>query len=1085
MGLIVTILNVTPALPRTTPESKPDQGPPLSGSRLLTPPTPSTATGRVLPPSYIPLPPLSAATLGPLSASDGETPPSPFFQFFTAPNSPLVETPPVSFPGSVSASPPRELPSLHRTDAMIPNTPLVSTPPISAQIPGSSSSNAPIDGSLSPLEDELDPPVDEDALTPLERIYIFSQSKAPFRRIHIIHALPSRLEQITPQEAMEFVLPLLNPLAVDEDEQVQEALAAELIPIMWWFLTHAHVVSDGPVGLQLAADGVPILSVQTFTPILGTLLLSSNGTVRGAARYAVVHIICEIQKISAREADPLGNSDDDNLPYVGTFGPEERTLFEQELFQQIIIGMSKLDAQELEDDDDDDFHSLASFEDEAPAQPVHMRPLNDGDEYFPIIGPAASTLSLTRSSAAEIPSVAVVPSFAQMNSSTPAHYSPSSLSHSKIQSWPPAPMTLDQHDETDSEENTPAFGRLSSMSLIGAIAAAGSLPSDIENSFVEVVEIACSDPMYWVRREASFAIGALAKSVPERIINDFLLPLFGRLRQDHVWHVRHSSLFALPAILSRLPCETRREVALKAIIPLSTDEISSVRTGTLEALGEVIHTFHDTEAGPPSELVRLFLGRGGDKDIRSGQMNPLARVASGSVSGHTALESFFEDPARPLICAFNFPAVALTLGRDRWPEIRGVYLDLAANEGIKVRQTLAASLGEMAKIIGEENAKLDLLKVWWRYFQSSDVEVRGKAVECVVSFIKNIGGGQDAVDLVDGLVEAWEKGLLVSWRERNLLASYLLEFATLIGDLNPGVFRKLLLRALEDTVSAIRETTVALLPQLMSKFSDRHDVLSDIKSDISSFRDSGLYRRRMTFVACQQALCLPNSLTPGTNDLAAEAPSITPADGFWQMLLPLATDPVIGVRVCLSRFLGMFYDARTRLSDDVHLSTAFLDIVRPLAEDSRAEVRSYLPERLRYSALSQGSHVGRDPKPLFSGPSGRPPPTRSKQATKSLPTFSRPPGLYDPDLMNKMDSRTLGPDSVSTVQGALCGKHPTTHESASTSHASIVKEVDGVDVQGTVVDERKCTNASPPPATEVTPAEGRHVSFAMTDTSLS
>lgn len=76
-----------------------------------------------------------------------------------------------------------------------------------------------------------------------------------------------------------------------------------------------------------------------------------------------------------------------------------------------------------------------------------------------------------------------------------------------------------------------------------------------------------------------------------------------------IWHVRHSSLFALPAVLSRLTPALRRSVALSTVVPLSRDESPAVRSGVLEALGEVLYSFHADEYGPPDELLSLFLGR--------------------------------------------------------------------------------------------------------------------------------------------------------------------------------------------------------------------------------------------------------------------------------------------------------------------------------------------------------------------------------------------------------------------------------------------------------------------------------------------
>lgn len=41
---------------------------------------------------------------------------------------------------------------------------------------------------------------------------------------------------------------------------------------------------------------------------------------------------------------------------------------------------------------------------------------------------------------------------------------------------------------------------------------------ETKNAFVKEVERVGQDSVYWVRREASFALGALAKIVPEEVV---------------------------------------------------------------------------------------------------------------------------------------------------------------------------------------------------------------------------------------------------------------------------------------------------------------------------------------------------------------------------------------------------------------------------------------------------------------------------------------------------------------------------------------------------------------------------------------
>lgn len=61
-------------------------------------------------------------------------------------------------------------------------------------------------------------------------------------------------------------------------------------------------------------------------------------------------------------------------------------------------------------------------------------------------------------------------------------------------------------------------------------------------------------------------------------------------------------------------------------------------------------------------------------------------------------------------CAYNFPAVVLTLGPSKWPVLSKLFQALTKSND-RVRKPLACSLHEIAKIIGEEKTEKDLLSV--------------------------------------------------------------------------------------------------------------------------------------------------------------------------------------------------------------------------------------------------------------------------------------------------------------------------------------------------------------------------------------
>lgn len=60
------------------------------------------------------------------------------------------------------------------------------------------------------------------------------------------------------------------------------------------------------------------------------------------------------------------------------------------------------------------------------------------------------------------------------------------------------------------------------------------------------------------------------------------------------------------------------------------------------------------------------------------------------------------DNEMPFHCAYNFPAVLLTLGHKSWLKLKPVYNSLIHDPRWKVRRSLSFSLHEVAKILGPE-----------------------------------------------------------------------------------------------------------------------------------------------------------------------------------------------------------------------------------------------------------------------------------------------------------------------------------------------------------------------------------------------
>lgn len=341
-------------------------------------------------------------------------------------------------------------------------------------------------------------------------------------------------------------------------------------------------------------------------------------------------------------------------------------------------------------------------------------------------------------------------------------------------------------------------------------------------------------------------MGALAKVVPVEVLQISLLPLFKSLSRDPIWNVRHSSVFALPNILAKLPQRQRRDLALETLLYLSNDESPVVKTGVFEVLGEVIYAFHNDEEGVPTELVNLFVGREKKAVLllqdRDGTRNdkllnsPFALEIKKSPdlpAWHASLsalpttppadddegatkrqefendltrEQLSRDAARSIITSFNFPAVTLALGPERWYEISDYYHTLSKHENPRVRRTIAASVGEMARILGSQIAESDLLDIWQdMVHDAEDGVVRLKALTGLPQFAAALEESVRRVVMgsLDGLWEGW----LTGWREKEVLASLLPELARLVGS-EGEVIRILMRKALTNNVAAVREAGI-------------------------------------------------------------------------------------------------------------------------------------------------------------------------------------------------------------------------------------------------------------------------------------
>lgn len=97
-----------------------------------------------------------------------------------------------------------------------------------------------------------------------------------------------------------------------------------------------------------------------------------------------------------------------------------------------------------------------------------------------------------------------------------------------------------------------------------------------------------------------------------------------------------------------------------------------------------------------------------------------------------------EDFQLSYACAFTFPAVLTALGAAQWPRLQGCFHRLTEVRINTVKQTLAASVGVVAGVVGAEETEKELLSLLLGYLNDDTAEVVIAGLASLSSFMRII-----------------------------------------------------------------------------------------------------------------------------------------------------------------------------------------------------------------------------------------------------------------------------------------------------------------------------------------------------------
>lgn len=192
-----------------------------------------------------------------------------------------------------------------------------------------------------------------------------------------------------------------------------------------------------------------------------------------------------------------------------------------------------------------------------------------------------------------------------------------------------------------------------------------------------------------------------------------LFPMYERLTKDPDEKVRKACADVIAQVAKNSPLNDLGPALLETYYRFLKDATSKLVRGTaFQNIGPFIANFKDQSVIIDMRIVDFFLG---------------------TVSGTSSRDVCY-------FAAYNIPAIFYVLGAECWPKVKPVYLKLTRFNDVKIQKTLAASIHEIAKILGRDVSEEDLSPVLEIFLNDTSLykEVKTAALKNLNVFLEQI-----------------------------------------------------------------------------------------------------------------------------------------------------------------------------------------------------------------------------------------------------------------------------------------------------------------------------------------------------------
>ncbi len=452
-------------------------------------------------------------------------------------------------------------------------------------------------------------------------------------------------------------------------------------------------------------------------------------------------------------------------------------------------------------------------------------------------------------------------------------------------------------------------------------------------------EMVClaEDPVFRVRKAAALNLDAVCRAAGPALAQRRLLPAFLRLAADDIWGVRKAAAESLVAVSRSLEPAARCAELVPAFERLVADASKWVRAAALGHVAPFLATLPSARISPALLAHLTHIGVAGEAPppppppagaaaaAPAAPTSGAGAVAAIAVLGLTARSG--ADPTEVDLAAhaaFSFPAVALALGRARWPELRALFWSLSRDAQRRVRRPLACALHEIARIVGPEAAEADLSPALDVFLRDCE-DVRSGALRGLSAFL-----GALSAEAREGFAPVLPTLVNVSapnaWRARRLLASQLGAFAALFCiETVADVLAPMTLSLTRDSVAAVRAEARSGLSALLERLeAAAPEAAASLVADLVADATASTFQRRLNFAQSAEALAAGEAAAAvsaaaraaRSSSTASTESSVSSAGSsalfhaeVVPRLLALSRDPVRNVRAAVAKALAPYVPA--------------------------------------------------------------------------------------------------------------------------------------------------------------------------------